>query len=366
MSRTPHTDKLFNDTACLSLLAFELYRDKLLDNDEKVMVEAHLRECPLCKDAIEGLSGLKEGSGARFYIGRINTRLQRKYNYTPSRRETEKKGPRLRQWLIPAAAAIIILAGLIAYFQYFFPEQRELAMLPPVESREAKEEAGEDMDKAMGNTHSGEKDESTSQDLTTNTKAVTGGIAAPVTAMTIVADTEAVYTETVNDIEEEEIVIVEPDEEMVMVQQQEPPKAEEVSAYSMNEMAEAEAVDKASSKSISRLRKGKHDPDTTMVFVVVEQMPEFPGGMDSLDRFLQKNLRIPKTQISVIHETSYIEFTVYEDGSIDDIKVLRSAGGIYDREAIRVVEMMPPWIPGKQRGMPVAVQYTLPVKFIKE
>ena len=389
MSRTPHTDKLFNESACLSLLAFELYRDKLLDDDEKAMVEAHLRECPLCKDALEGLSLLAEKSSSPFITNKINTRLRRKFNYASSGNRSDRKTLKLSLFLVPAAASIIILLSIIAYFHYFSPEQQDLAMLDdqetltiteekeitdknkiavplPVKSREAKEEAGEDMDKAMENTHSGEKDESISQDLTTNTKGVTGGIAAPVTAMTIVADTEDVFAETVNDIEEEKIAIMDFDEEIVMDQPQEPPAEEEVSMYAMDEMAGAGVYDKASSISKSRSRKVKHDPDTTMVFVVVKQMPEFPGGMDSLLMFLQRNLVFPETQDSTVNKTTQLAFIICKDGSIGDVKVLRSAGRIYDREAIRVVEMMPPWIPGKQRGKPVAVQYILPVKFIKE
>ncbi len=262
MSRTPHTDKLFNESACLSLLAFELYRDKLLDDDEKAMVEAHLRECPLCKDALEGLLLLAERSSSTFITNKINTRLRRKFNYASSGNRSDRKTPKLSLFLVPAAASIIILISIIAYFHYFSPEQQDLAMLDdqetltiteekeitdkskmaatsPTESREAKEEAGEDMDKAMENTHSGEKDENISQDLTTNTKGVTGGIAAPVTAMTIVADTETVFTKTVNDIAEEEIAIMKFDEEIVMVQQEEPREKEEVSMYAMDEMTGA-------------------------------------------------------------------------------------------------------------------------------
>ncbi|NQT77460.1 MAG: energy transducer TonB [Bacteroidetes bacterium] len=389
MSRTPHTDKLFNESACLSLLALERYRDKLLDDDEKAMVEAHLRECPLCKDALEGLSLLSESSASTFITNKINTRLRRKFNYASSGIGSERKMPKLRLFLVPAAASVIILISIIAYFHYFSPEQQDLAMLDvqetstmteekeltdknkfaapsPVESRKANEEAGEGTDKARDDTYLGEKDESISQDLTTNTKGVTGGIAAPLTAMTSVADTETVFAETIDDIEEEKIAILELDEEIVMAQQEALPAEEEVSMYAMDAMAGAGVYDKASSKSKISSRKGKHDPDTTMVFVVVEQMPEFPGGMDSLLMFLQTNLVFPKTQDSIVNKTSQLTFIIYEDGSIGDVKVLRSAGGIYDREAIRVVEMMPPWIPGKQRGKAVRVQYILPVKFLKE
>ena len=106
------------------------------------------------------------------------------------------------------------------------------------------------------------------------------------------------------------------------------------------------------------------DADTDQVFQVVEVNPEFPGGMEALTKYLSENIKYPeqakkdKTQGKV-----YISFVVEKDGSVADAKVLRGIGGGCDEEALRVVNAMPKWTPGKQRNTPVRVQFNLPVAF---
>ena len=106
------------------------------------------------------------------------------------------------------------------------------------------------------------------------------------------------------------------------------------------------------------------DADTDQVFQVVEVNPEFPGGMEALIKYLSENIKYPeqakkdKTQGKV-----YISFVVEKDGSVADAKVLRGIGGGCDEEALRVVNAMPNWTPGKQRNTPVRVQFNLPVAF---
>ena len=100
------------------------------------------------------------------------------------------------------------------------------------------------------------------------------------------------------------------------------------------------------------------------VFVVVEDDPEFPGGMDALHAFIEKNLVYPEeAKAAGIEGKVYISFTVEKDGSITNVKILRDIGYGCGDEAVRVVKMMPKWIPGKQRGNPVRVQFNLPVVF---
>jgi Ca-activated chloride channel family protein len=103
---------------------------------------------------------------------------------------------------------------------------------------------------------------------------------------------------------------------------------------------------------------------TDRVFTTVESMPSFPGGEDSLKAFLQKNLVYPASSKSKgISGTVYLTFTVEKDGSISDMKVMRGVNDEFDAEAIRVLGMMPKWIPGRQNGKSVNVQMTLPIKF---
>lgn len=100
------------------------------------------------------------------------------------------------------------------------------------------------------------------------------------------------------------------------------------------------------------------------IFTVVESMPEFPGGMGALMKYLATNIKYPPlAKESGIQGRVFINFVVEPDGSISNVKVLRGIGGGCDEEAVRVVEAMPKWKPGKQRGKPVRVSYNLPVKF---
>lgn len=100
------------------------------------------------------------------------------------------------------------------------------------------------------------------------------------------------------------------------------------------------------------------------IFQVVEEMPEFPGGMDKLLEYLGKNIKYPSdAKEQGIQGRSIIEFVVNKDGSIVDPKVVHSLHPKCDEEAMRVIKTMPKWKPGKQRGKPVRVKYTVPVQF---
>ena len=100
------------------------------------------------------------------------------------------------------------------------------------------------------------------------------------------------------------------------------------------------------------------------VFVVVEDDPEFPGGVDSLKAFIERNLVYPQlAKDNKIEGKVFVTFVVEKDGSISGVKVLRDIGYGCGAEAIRVVMKMPKWKPGKQRGKPVRVQYNLPIVF---
>ena len=134
---------------------------------------------------------------------------------------------------------------------------------------------------------------------------------------------------------------VQPMEEMVVVAQT--PK-EEVK-YTKVEVEEEEVKEK-------------------VIFQVVEEMPEFPGGMGEAMKFLAKNIKYPvAAQQAKIEGRVIVQFVVERDGSISDIHTLRGVNPDLDAEAIRVVSLMPKWKPGKQRGKAVAVKYTMPIMF---
>lgn len=100
------------------------------------------------------------------------------------------------------------------------------------------------------------------------------------------------------------------------------------------------------------------------IFLVVEEMPSFPGGEQEMYRFVGKNMDYPRmAKESGISGRVFVTFVVEKDGSVTDVKILRGIGGGCDEEAIRVIKSMPRWSPGKQRGKSVRVQYRMPIKF---
>lgn len=102
-------------------------------------------------------------------------------------------------------------------------------------------------------------------------------------------------------------------------------------------------------------------------FSVVEQMPEYPGGMRAGLEFMARNLRYPtKAREAGKQGRVIVQFVVRKDGSLSDFKVLRSVDPWLDAEAIRVISTMPKWKPGMQEGKPVSVKFTLPVTFMLE
>ena len=100
------------------------------------------------------------------------------------------------------------------------------------------------------------------------------------------------------------------------------------------------------------------------VFDVVEEMPHFPGGAAALQAFLKSNTKYPVVaQENGVQGRVIVSFVVERDGSITDVRVVRSVDPSLDREASRVVRSMPRWSPGKQNGSAVRVKYTVPVVF---
>ncbi|MDD3322027.1 MAG: M56 family metallopeptidase [Paludibacter sp.] len=104
--------------------------------------------------------------------------------------------------------------------------------------------------------------------------------------------------------------------------------------------------------------------NNNQVFQVVETMPVFPGGENEMMKFLSENLRYPvEAQNKGIQGRVFCQFVIDTDGSISDVKVVRSIDENLDAEAVRVINTMPKWTPGEQRGEKVRVKYTLPINF---
>lgn len=104
--------------------------------------------------------------------------------------------------------------------------------------------------------------------------------------------------------------------------------------------------------------------DPSEVYVIVDEMPEFPGGNIECQRWIARQVRYPvEAQKRGIVGRVYVGFVINKTGQIVNVKVLKSAHPLLDAEAIRVIEGMPAWKPGKNKGECVDVSYTFPINF---
>ena len=104
--------------------------------------------------------------------------------------------------------------------------------------------------------------------------------------------------------------------------------------------------------------------DSTCVIICdYEQMPSFPGGTQALMDYLKENTRWPGSPESCIQGRVVVSFVVEKDGSIGEPKVVKSLDPAFDAEALRVVSMMPKWIPGKFNGKATRMRYCIPIRF---
>ena len=131
-------------------------------------------------------------------------------------------------------------------------------------------------------------------------------------------------------------------------------------------IADVKGNDELNGKDIAELKEviTKAPEAEEKTYTMVEQMPQFPGGDRELLSFIAKNLHYPTiAQEKGIQGKVFVRFVVSATGDVKDVKVMRSLDPYCDKEAIRVIQSLPKWIPGKQNGRNVPVYYTVPITF---
>jgi periplasmic protein TonB len=124
-------------------------------------------------------------------------------------------------------------------------------------------------------------------------------------------------------------------------------------------------IDQDAMLDLSNLSMDEEERDSGEIFMIVEEMPEFPGGAAALQRYLSSSVRYPVIAAeNGIQGRVYIQFVINKLGEVTNAEVLRGVDPSLDREALRVVQAMPKWTPGKQRNRPVSVRYTVPINFV--
>jgi TonB family protein len=375
MSEKSNILSLFDRSGNLTLNAMERYLRDELSQDERTLVDKHLAESDFDREALEGLQK-HVPEGFRQEVEDLQAdilSLAGKGEKTGSTRIFRKA-----YWYAAAGLAGLICLSVLMFFMFRSPvEKPQLAVAPQHDT------IINSPPSAAGIRENGRNTE------TENTREVK---TQKVFATTVKAEPEPspgineisqeplkeAATQEIAEAEQPVIVadeIIDSDTDLIFEEQM-------VGGVAV---AENKNFDKAisvgreqrtSSANPVRIQSEQFDgdnqmlanqSDTTQLFLVVEQMPEFPGGEEALYRFLNENIHYPDSaKTAGIQGRVFITFVVNTDGSISDVRILRGIGGGCDEEALRVVKSMPNWIPGTQHGKPVRVQYNLPVKFSLE
>ncbi|MGE5426686.1 MAG: energy transducer TonB [Methylococcaceae bacterium] len=133
------------------------------------------------------------------------------------------------------------------------------------------------------------------------------------------------------------------------------------------EIEDSEVDDKTAINAVMQVsnEKVEEKEEDAPVFFIVEEMPEFPGGDAALRAFIAQSVKYPPIAAeNGIQGKVYVSFVVGKDGGITQAKILRGVDPALDKEALRVVNSLPAWKPGKQGGKPVRVSYTVPISFV--
>jgi len=411
-------ERLFNQSGCLKLEALKKHSFSELSEKEKYLVESHLKNCELCSDALEGLKLVSDKEKLSSIITEINDNLQKSILSKESflKAKSFKMSDRILYFSL--AASVLILIGLFSYFKYYLekPEsditvltdkpKEEVNIQTPQNFKENNLEITTEEKIAKPDPNNFNQDKQETADTKINIEpekeeykpeGLTTEIAddfmptgeiEPEVIMFAGKSTQDTLIDIVSVNQPIEyfiggVVVSEENKSkdrvygIVLKQSSSREKGskrtEKKSANSetnapmssgngISAQKDANIEDEYLSPSILELEEEVDEQD--VIFTLVELMPEFPGGNEEFFRYLHKNLNYPKeASDSAIQGRVYISFVVEEDGRISNAKVIRGIGGGCDEEAVRVIEQMPEWTPGYQRGKSIKVQYNMPIIF---
>ena len=371
MSEKAKIPGLFNLSGNLTLDAMERYLHGELDLSERKLVEKHLEESPFDREALDGLRKYYPGQNLHDIeeLQQGVSQMARKYAITGKRKSLTP-----RYWY--AAAGIIAILGLSVFMIFMFRNpvnQSQLAInqtdtmigTDSIESlSEQKQSVSEN--ELVPVTHQETRIKITEVKMTEEEPDMPDKIIKPVQ---IQMDEDISEPEAIIKMEEAGAEIIDDDVRVesgmvggVMISDEESYEME-ISAHSQK----GKSVNNRANLKMAMNAEADTLLSESQIFLVVERMPEFPGGEDSLSQYLADNIKYPQMAIeNSIQGRVFVTFVIETDSTISDVNVLRGIGYGCDEEAVRVIESMPKWNPGMQRGKPVRVQYNMPVMFSLE
>ena len=161
--------------------------------------------------------------------------------------------------------------------------------------------------------------------------------------------------------------VIKPDEEVA--EEEEIKTQEELNETKVTiSVADVVGTDEENGIDVAELNQNQEiaqEPEQEEVFFIVEQMPEFPGGETALREYIAKNVKYPRNAQEIgIQGKVYVTFIVDKNGNVTNATIARSVDTALDKEALRVINSLPKWTPGKQRGQAVNVSFTVPINFV--
>lgn len=386
---------IFSVSGCLTENALVLYTQNQLSAAQRVEVEEHTSTCEMCKDSLEGYAfwmkqhadpkTMKTGpeklkvSPAAFASRTelIRERIRQRVNFHKqvAAVKNQRKMKKPYSWMATAATVILFLAVFyIVRVQNIFDknklaestQNKNITIPDSVVKIEASTEKPAEIAQQFSNSKPQRKRtvaESKEQEalsivendinLVDDSKIVGPLVANTATEKSNsypIGTEETISPQVPASAEEEAIVLLEY-------------KVKTVQAEAVKkETAEDEVVNYIEGVRIASKTSPSQKSDE--VFMIVEQMPQFPGGEESLKKFLSENIQYPQlAKENGIEGTVVVSFVVLKNGKLTDIKAIKSLGGGCDEQAIAAVKAMPRWIPGVHSGHKVDVRFNLPIVF---
>ena len=400
MTEKPDISWMFNASGNLTSEAMQKYLAGQLSDNERLVFEKHSAESEFDKEAMDGLRSLKHKRQLVDDIHALNQSIRARV------RQESSKVRRINQyWLYAAAASIILILGIVAILniqpfrqknlisraekmqfdsleKMVQPENQEeitIAQVPENRSAGEKEEVQQPepdyqivIEPETGSagkqpeipvTPIAQIEELTGQGFAGEKKQM------PVISADAIAEANPVEANKIeDDIVSDDVVV---DEEIAMEGVETKAVELQVGGVAMKKSFSGkqrggESKEEQIDVEIDTIENmAVNEPDSGTVFMVVEAMPEYPGGDTALMKYLQNNLTYPEAaKESGVQGKVFVSFIIEKDGSLSDAIILRGLGYGCDQEALRVVQDMPAWKPGQQRGKPIRVRFNLPVEFV--
>lgn len=374
--------RLFNQSGCLYFDTLQRYQRKNLNSSERELVENHLNECQLCREALEGFARIPDQVRQQEHIDSLKKQLlekigQRKVKWS------ELSSQRFNRKLvyISVAASIAIIMGLFGiFYSDFFPqpamiadnvkeektyrseeETEDLAEIEEIISEPAKKRdlRSEDVkviqiepEKDISHLEKAERIEDKIAEVNFQGEDTTG---------VLLEVAGIAYTKSVAETTDTKTIA-----------QNQPEILEKAAAKGRGIIEKPQIEMVAEEYSLENRKKTKTlvyestpEESESEIFNIVEEMPEFKKrGYKDFGEYIQKNLRYPEEAVeNEISGIVIVQFVIDVTGKIKNIEVAKKVNPLLDKEAVRVISSSPKWKSGKQQGVKVKVNLTHPVEF---